>query len=121
MRSQEPTIRHRRRHCQIRKRFCISESPAYRTSPTCMVMRIRTCCKGWCPATFRPLVTLRLTRCQTEGWLRRNLEVIIGGQVLEEVALLLHDAVELINVDLTIAITVSLVDHVLELLIIDVL
>merc|ERR1712076_133939 len=38
-----------------------------------------------------------------------------------EVALLLHDAVELIDVDLAIAITVSLVDHVLELLIVDVL
>merc|ERR1712029_65231 len=52
---------------------------------------------------------------------RRCLEVVIGGEVLEEVALLLHDAVELVDVDLAIAITVSLVDHVLELLIIDVL
>merc|ERR1711883_37345 len=50
-----------------------------------------------------------------------KLEVIIGGQILEEVALLLHDAVELVNVDLTITITVGLVDHVLELLIVDVL
>merc|ERR1719465_153279 len=50
-----------------------------------------------------------------------KLEVIIGGEILEEVALLLHDAVELINVDLTITVTVGLVDHVLELLIIDVL
>merc|ERR1712057_126153 len=49
------------------------------------------------------------------------LEVVIGGEVLEEVTLLLHDAVELIDVDLTITITVGLVDHVLELLIIDVL
>merc|ERR1712176_712658 len=49
------------------------------------------------------------------------LEVIIGGEILKEVALLLHDAVELVNVDLTITITVSLVDHVLEFLIIDVL
>merc|ERR1711939_241595 len=49
------------------------------------------------------------------------LHIIIGGQVLEEVALLLHDAVELVHVDLTIAITVGLVDHVLELLVIDVL
>merc|ERR1712072_580987 len=40
---------------------------------------------------------------------------------LEEVTLLLHDAVELVDVDLTIAITVGLVDHVLELLIVDVL
>merc|ERR1711970_176566 len=53
--------------------------------------------------------------------MRSHLEVIVGGEVLEEVTLLLHDAVELINVDLTIAITVSLVDHVLELLIVDVL
>merc|ERR1712046_403589 len=50
-----------------------------------------------------------------------RLEVIVGGQVLEEVALLLHDAVELVDVDLAIAITISLVDHVLELLIVDVL
>merc|ERR1719247_2858317 len=50
-----------------------------------------------------------------------HLEVIVGGEVLEEVALLLHDAVELVKVDLAIAITVGLVDHVLELLIINVL
>merc|ERR1712178_143214 len=50
-----------------------------------------------------------------------SLEVIIGGKILKEVALLLHDAVELVNVDLAITITVGLVDHVLELLIIDVL
>merc|ERR1712022_1601 len=49
------------------------------------------------------------------------LEVVVGGKVLEEVTLLLHDAVELVNVDLAIAITVGLVDHVLELLIVDVL
>merc|ERR1719160_2254834 len=49
------------------------------------------------------------------------LEVVVGGQILEEVALLLHDAVELVNIDLTIAIAVSLVDHVLELLLVDVL
>merc|ERR1712057_21973 len=49
------------------------------------------------------------------------LEVVVGGEVLEEVTLLLHDAVELVNVDLTITITVGLVDHVLELLIVDVL
>merc|ERR1711898_33363 len=46
------------------------------------------------------------------------LEVVIGGEVLEEVTLLLHDAVELVDVDLAIAITVGLVDHVLELLIV---
>merc|ERR1711881_291563 len=51
----------------------------------------------------------------------QSLEIIVGGHVLEEVALLLHDAVELVNVDLAIAITVGLVDHVLELLIVDVL
>merc|ERR1712054_50953 len=51
----------------------------------------------------------------------RFLEVVVGGHVLEEVALLLHDAVELVDVDLAIAIAVSLVDHVLELLIVDVL
>merc|ERR1719198_1896340 len=49
------------------------------------------------------------------------LEVVVGGEVLEEVTLLLHDAVELVDVDLTIAITVGLVDHVLELLVVDVL
>merc|ERR1711998_144586 len=49
-----------------------------------------------------------------------RLEVVIGGQILEEVALLLHDAVELVEVDLAIAIAVSLVDHVLELLVVDV-
>merc|ERR1719183_2668062 len=55
------------------------------------------------------------------SWLGWCLEVVVGGEVLKEVALLLHDAVELVAVDLAIAITVSLVDHVLELLIIDVL
>jgi hypothetical protein len=50
-----------------------------------------------------------------------HLEVIVGGKVLKEVALLLHDAVELVKVDLAITVTVGLVDHVLELLIIDVL
>merc|ERR1712184_168132 len=53
--------------------------------------------------------------------LKTTLEVIVGGKVLKEVTLLLHDAVELINVDLAITIAVSLVDHVLELLIVDVL
>merc|ERR1740130_86342 len=52
---------------------------------------------------------------------RQHLEVVIGGEVLEEVALGLHDAVELVNVDLAGAITVSLCDHVLHLLVIDVL
>merc|ERR1719183_765052 len=55
------------------------------------------------------------------SWLGWCLEVVVGGEVLKEVALLLHDAVELVAVDLAITITVSLVDHVLELLIIDVL
>merc|ERR1712006_51014 len=49
------------------------------------------------------------------------LHVVIGRQILKEVALLLHDAVELVQVDLAIAIAVSLVDHVLELLVVDVL
>merc|ERR1712032_1804646 len=49
----------------------------------------------------------------------QSLEVIVGGHVLQEVALLLHDAVELVNINLTITITVCLVDHVLELLIVD--
>merc|ERR1712205_175700 len=53
------------------------------------------------------------------SWLGWLLEVIVGGQVLEEVALLLHDAVELVTVDGTITVTVSLVDHVLELLVVD--
>merc|ERR1711896_49328 len=61
------------------------------------------------------MITVLYTR------LRGHLEVIVGGEVLEEVALLLHDAVELVKVDLAITITVGLVDHVLELLIIDVL
>merc|ERR1712097_221437 len=50
-----------------------------------------------------------------------GLEVVVGGEILEEVTLLLHDAVELVEVDLAIAITASLVDHVLELLLVDVL
>jgi hypothetical protein len=50
-----------------------------------------------------------------------EVEVVIGGEVLEEVALLLHDAAELVNVDLAITTTVSLVDHVLVLFVIDVL
>merc|ERR1711988_358390 len=53
------------------------------------------------------------------GLLSRGLEVIVGGEVLEEVTLLLHDAVELVGVNSTIAITIGLVDHVLELLIVD--
>merc|ERR1712093_504348 len=48
-------------------------------------------------------------------------EVIIRRQVLKEVTLLFHDTVELVNVDLTITITVSLIDHVLKLLLINVL
>merc|ERR1711998_445632 len=50
------------------------------------------------------------------GCLSRGLKVVVGGEVLKEVALLLHDAIELVGVDSTIAITVGLVDHVLELL-----
>merc|ERR1712086_329148 len=49
----------------------------------------------------------------------RSLHVIIRRKVLKEVALLLHDAVELVEVDLAITILVGLVDHVLELLIVD--
>jgi HAMP domain-containing protein len=52
---------------------------------------------------------------------RQHLEVIIGGEALKEVALGLHDAVELTTIDLTGAITVSLCDHVLHLLVVDVL
>merc|ERR1712086_983232 len=49
----------------------------------------------------------------------RSLHVIIRRKVLKEVALLLHDAVELVEVDLAITILVGLVDHVLKLLVID--
>merc|ERR1712086_591895 len=49
----------------------------------------------------------------------RSLHVIIRRKVLKEVALLLHDAVELVEIDLAITILVGLVDHVLELLVID--
>merc|ERR1711939_710745 len=52
---------------------------------------------------------------------RGLLEVVVRGEVLQEVALLLHDAVELVRVDGTVAVTVSLVDHVLELLVVDAL
>merc|ERR1719263_3435 len=60
----------------------------------------------------------RFSMVQSE---EQRLEVVIGGEVLEEVALLLHDAVELVEVDLAITITVGLVDHVLEFLVVDVL
>merc|ERR1711935_240491 len=85
--------------------------------------------RGWRLATFAllrhaplrsvvlPYATLTGMCTSTE---RTNfLEVVVGGEVLEEVTLLLHDTVELVDVDLTIAITVGLVDHILELLIID--
>ena len=43
--------------------------------------------------------------------------VVVVQQVVERVvATLLHDAVELVRVDLAIAVTVGLVDHVLQLL-----
>merc|ERR1719504_396506 len=82
--------------------------------------------RGWRLATVLRLAPLRTVvhnlalggRCFN---CMECLEVVVGGKVLEEVTLLLHDAVELVNVDLTIAITVGLVDHVLELLIVDVL
>merc|ERR1711977_573319 len=79
---------------------------------------------GWKPAPLRSVVLPRESsrgQCSKHVNVDNCLEVVVGGEVLEEVALLLHDAVELIDVDLTIAITVSLVDHVLELLIVDVL
>merc|ERR1711883_37286 len=77
--------------------------------------------RGWRLATVLRLAPLRTVvhnlalggRCFN---CMECLEVVVGGKVLEEVTLLLHDAVELVNVDLTIAITVGLVDHVLELL-----
>merc|ERR1712000_779997 len=50
---------------------------------------------------------------------RGLLKVVVRGEVLQEVALLLHDAVELVRVDRTVAVTVSLVDHVLELLVVN--
>merc|ERR1711988_1275067 len=53
------------------------------------------------------------------GLLSRGLEVIVGGEVLEEVTLLLHDAVELVGVNSTIAITIGLVDHVPEVIIVE--
>merc|ERR1719409_2498658 len=76
--------------------------------------------KATCPSPHGGSQTL-LQRVATATTVSNCLEVVVGGKVLEEVTLLLHDAVELVNVDLTIAITVGLVDHVLELLIVDVL
>merc|ERR1711898_58160 len=52
-------------------------------------------------------------------WCLRLFEVVVRRQVFEEVALLLHDAVKLVHIDSTIPIAVSLVDHVLQLLIVD--
>merc|ERR1719409_2294274 len=81
--------------------------------------------RGWRLATVLRLAPLRTVvhnlALGDAATARRCLEVVVGGKVLEEVTLLLHDAVEFVNVDLTIAITVGLVDHVLELLIVDVL
>merc|ERR1711868_180837 len=71
--------------------------------------------------SLRPPDTLWARTLLASEYTADFLEVVVGGKVLEEVALLLHDAVELVDVDLTIAITVGLVDHVLELLIVDVL
>merc|ERR1711977_438888 len=79
---------------------------------------------GWKPAPLRSVVLPRESsrgQCSKHVNVDNCLEVVVGGEVLKEVALLLHDAVELVDVDLTIAITVGLVDHVLELLIVDVL
>merc|ERR1712096_361696 len=70
-------------------------------------------------ARYRALRCLAPLGAATGSWLGWLLEVIIGGQVLEEVTLLLHDAVELVTVDGAITVTVSLVDHVLEFLIVD--
>merc|ERR1712138_104651 len=69
--------------------------------------------------SLRPPDTLWARTLLASEYTADFLEVVVGGKVLEEVALLLHDAVELVDVDLTIAITVGLVDHVLELLIVD--
>merc|ERR1719453_1473982 len=88
---------------------------------------------GWRLATMSSLLKHSISphplggACGCQTWLgcqlqvQTRLEVIIRGQVLKEVALLLHDAVELVNVNLTIAVTLGLVDHVLELLIVNVL
>merc|ERR1712164_157083 len=63
--------------------------------------------RGWRLATVLRLAPLRTVvhnlalggRCFN---CMECLEVVVGGKVLEEVTLLLHDAVELVNVELTI-------------------
>merc|ERR1712028_90379 len=47
--------------------------------------------------------------------------ILIAVEVVEPVVLLLHDPVELVLVDLAIAVTVSLVNHLLNLVIVHVL
>merc|ERR1719407_249255 len=99
--------------------------PTYRTSQASQCCAFAYKARGGVQRLVGPwslggLLTTKLVAASRERQVLR-LEVVVGGHVLEEVALLLHDAVELIDVDLAIAITVSLVDHVLELLIVDVL
>merc|ERR1712195_97993 len=102
--------------------LCMHEN---HTSHQALTFYIRQYSMGWrlatvllssCdrPVPLRTVVLVLYSSRQLTG-----LEVIVGREVLQEVTLLLHDAVELVNVNLTIAITVSLVDHVLELLIVD--
>merc|ERR1719407_327857 len=99
--------------------------PTYRTSQASQCCAFAYKARGDAQRLFGPwslggLLTTKLVAASRERQVLR-LEVVVGGHVLKEVALLLHDAVELIDVDLAIAITVGLVDHVLELLIVDVL
>merc|ERR1711988_694711 len=100
------------------------------TAPhTTVVTAISLTEEGWCFATQQSPNTQRSAKCISSSAFRRRreqvhrrcLEVIVGREVLKEVTLLLHDPVELVDVDLAIAITVGLVDHVLELLVVDVL
>merc|ERR1712230_128933 len=98
--------------------------PTYRTSQALQCCAFAYKARGDAQRLFGPwtlggLLTTKLVAASRERQVLR-LEVVVGGHVLEEVALLL-DAVELVDVDLAIAITVGLVDHVLELLIVDVL
>merc|ERR1712023_353819 len=106
------------------------------------VLHLTTCAHsqasgGWCLATRltsdQPLYTRQFSAstvisctCLSATGARLGsrllswcLKVVIGGKVLKEVALLLHDAVELVSIDRTITITVSLVDHILQLLVIN--
>merc|ERR1719460_2553787 len=99
--------------------------PTYRTSQASQYCAFAYKARGGVQRLVGPwslggLLTTKLVAASRERQVLR-LEVVVGGKVLEEVALLLHDAVELVDVDLAIAITVGLVDHVLELLIVDVL